>query len=201
MIVATGATQVFPPIPGIDKPHVHFAEDVLEGKVDLGEKPVVIGGGAVGCETAEFVAKRGTLQPSSAFFLMANDAINPEEALTLSKSGRSVTIIEMLERIGTGFGRAYRWVMMQNLRQCNVTMMTKTKCIEINEDHVIVQQEGERKTIEADTVIMATGYKPVNELYTQLNGKVPEVYLIGDGKEPRKCLEAVYEGSKIGREI
>jgi len=201
VIVATGATQILPPIPGIDKSHVHFAEDVLEGKVDLGEKVVVIGGGAVGCETAEFVAKRGTLQASSAFFLMDNDVINPEEALILSKSGRSVTIIEMLDRIGTGFGRAYRWVMMQNLRQCNVTMMTKTKCIEINEDHVIVQQEGERKTIEADTVIMATGYKPVNELYTQLNGKVPEVYLIGDGKEPRKCLEAVYEGSKIGREI
>ncbi len=201
VVLATGAIQTLPQIPGIDKAHVYFAESVLEGKADPGENVVVVGGGAVGCETALFMAKRGAMPASTALFLMTNDAISSEDALKFSRSGRTVTIIEMLDRIGTEFGRSYRWVMMQNLRQSDVTMMAKTKCIEIHDGHIIVEQEGERKTVEADTVVIATGYEPVNELYTRLEGKVPELFLIGDAKGPRKCLEAVYEGAKIGREI
>jgi 2,4-dienoyl-CoA reductase (NADPH2) len=201
VVCATGATQILPQFPGIDRPHVYFAEPVLEGKTDLGEKVVVIGGGAVGCETALFLAMRGAMPPSTASFLVNHGAVSSEEVLNLSKSGRSVTLIEMLDRIGTGFGRSYRWVMMQNLRQNNVTMMSKTKCLEIHEGHIIVEREGQRQTIDADTVVVATGYEPADELYNRLKGKVPELYLIGDGKEPRKCLEAVYEGAEIGRAI
>lgn len=201
VILATGATQVLPDIPGIDLPHVHFAEQVLSRKADLGRKVVVIGGGAVGCETALFVAKRGAMTAETALFLINHGAITPEDALEFSRSGRSVTIIEMLDRIGTGFGRSYRWVMMQNLRQSNVTMMANTKCLEIHESRIIVDHDGERKSIDADTVVIAAGYRPVDELYDRLKGKVPELFLIGDGKEPRKCIEAVYEGARIGREI
>lgn len=201
VVLATGAAQMPPQIPGIDKLHVFFAESVLEGKADLGKKVVVIGGGGVGCETALFTAKRGAMTPSIALFLLSHDAIGYEDALNFSKSGRLVTIVEMLDRIGAGFGRSYRWVMMQNLRQSNVIMMTKTKCVEIADDYIVVEKEGRMQTIEADTVIIAVGYKPKNELYSKLNGKVPELYMIGDAKEPRKCLEAVYEGAKIGRII
>jgi 2,4-dienoyl-CoA reductase (NADPH2) len=201
VVLATGASQTLPEIPGIDMPHVYLAESVLEGKADLGEKVVVIGGGAVGCETALFLAMRGGVSPSTTLFLMDHGAVSAEEALNLSGSGRSVTIVEMLDRIGTGFGRSYRWVMMQNLRQKNVAMMSKTKCLEIKEKHLVVETDGERQTIEADTVVVAAGYEPLNALYIRLEGKVPEIYLIGDAKEPRKCLEAVYEGAKIGREL
>jgi 2,4-dienoyl-CoA reductase (NADPH2) len=201
VVCATGANQVLPKFPGIDRPHVYFAESVLERKADLGQKVVVIGGGAVGCETALFLAMRGAMPPATASFLMNQGALSAEEVMNLSKSGRSVTLIEMLDRIGTGFGRSYRWVMMQNLRQNNVKMMNKTKCLEIREDHIIVESAGERQTIDSDTVVIAIGYEPENALFTGLEGKVPELYLIGDGKEPRKCLEAVYEGAEVGRLI
>lgn len=201
VVLATGATQILPQIPGIDRSNVYFAESVLEGKADLGEKVVVIGGGAVGCETALFAAMRGAMPPATALFLMNNNALGSEETLNFSKSGRSVTIMEMLDRIGGEFGRSYRWVMMQNLRRYNVTLMSGTTCLEIGERHIIAEKEDEKQTVEADTVVIATGYNPVNRLYTLLKGKVPELFLIGDAKEPRKCLEAVYEGARIGRDI
>ena len=201
VVLATGSTQVIPQIPGIDMPHVHLAESVLEGKADLGEKVVVIGGGAVGCETALFSAKRGSISPSTSLFLLDNNVINSEEALNLTKQGRSVTIVEMLDRMGADFGRSYRWVIMQNLRSHNVKMMTKTECLEILEGKIVVSKEGERETIDADTVVMATGYTPSNGLYSKLEGKVHELVVVGDANEPRKCMEAVYEGAKTGREI
>jgi len=49
--------------------------------------------------------------------------------------------------------------------------------------------------------VMATGYTPSNGVYRKLKGKVHELVLIGDANEPRKCMEAVYEGAKTGREI
>jgi hypothetical protein len=49
--------------------------------------------------------------------------------------------------------------------------------------------------------VIATGYTPSNELYSNLEGKVRELVVIGDANEPRKCMEAVYEGGKTGREI
>jgi 2,4-dienoyl-CoA reductase (NADPH2) len=201
VILATGSTQTLPQIPGIDMPHVYLAESVLEGKADLGEKVVVIGGGAVGCETAFFIAKRGSVSPATSLFLLDNNVINSEEALNLTKQGRSVTIVEMLDRMGTDFGRSYRWVIMKNLRSHNVKMMTKTECLEILDGKIVVSKEGNKETIDADTVVMATGYTPSNDLYDKLEGKIPELVLIGDTKEPRKCLEAVYEGVKAGREI
>jgi len=132
---------------------------------------------------------------------MNKGVFGPEEALNLTKQGRSVTIVEMLDRIGTDFGRSYRWVIMQSLRQHNVKMIAKTECLEIDEKGLVISKEGQREILDVDTVVVATGYQSSDRLYTQLQGKVSELVLIGDAKEPRKCLEAVYEGAKIGREI
>ena len=201
VVVATGATQMAQLFTGSDQPHVYSAETVLKGQADLGHKVVVVGGGAVGCETAMFIAGRGAMPSSTAQFLMEYGVLNSKEVLEVSKPPRSVTILEMLDRIGSDFGRSYRWVMMQSLRQSGVNMMTKIKCLEIVDGKVVVEKDGERQTIEADTIVIATGYKSENSLYDRLEGKIPQLYLIGDAQEPRKCFEAIYEGAKVGREI
>ena len=59
VIIATGAQQIVPKIEGIDKPNVVYAWDVLRGDVKTGNKVVVIGGGMVGLETAEYLAEKG----------------------------------------------------------------------------------------------------------------------------------------------
>jgi 2-enoate reductase len=82
-----------------------------------------------------------------------------------------------------------------------VKTITKAENISITEGGVRFDtKDGERKIL-ADTVVISPGMQPVNELYDSLKNNVKEIHLIGDAKEPRKCLEAIYEGAKIGREI
>jgi 2,4-dienoyl-CoA reductase (NADPH2) len=66
---------------------------------------------------------------------------------------------------------------------------------------VIVDRAGREDLIRGDTIVVATGAKAVNALYEKLQGRAPEVYLIGDAKSPRKALEAVAEGLAVGRTI
>jgi 2,4-dienoyl-CoA reductase-like NADH-dependent reductase (Old Yellow Enzyme family) len=59
VVIATGSIPAMPGIPGIDKPNVVTAQDVLSGKTKAGQNVVIIGGGMVGCETGHYLAEQG----------------------------------------------------------------------------------------------------------------------------------------------
>ena len=61
--------------------------------------------------------------------------------------------------------------------------------------------EGKRLTIKADTIVLAAGATPDTELFQTLQGKVEEIYRAGDCIQPRRMLDAMQEGSAIGRRI
>ena len=84
VILATGAEPMIPPIPGIDNPIVVQAWDVLLDKVATGRKVVVIGGGAVGVETALFLGEKGTLSGDELKFLLVNKAEEPDDLYELA---------------------------------------------------------------------------------------------------------------------
>ncbi len=69
VVVASGAQPSRPPIPGADLPQVHTAWDILRGRALARGRVVVIGGGAVGLETALYLARQGALTPEQAYFL------------------------------------------------------------------------------------------------------------------------------------
>ena len=66
---------------------------------------------------------------------------------------------------------------------------------------MVIIRDGQAEAIEADTVVLALGIRPVNGLVEQLKGKVAEIHVIGDAKEPRTAWEAVREGSDVARRI
>jgi len=66
---------------------------------------------------------------------------------------------------------------------------------------VITTKEGEEKTIEVNTIVIAAGGKANSELFQELKGRVPEIYCVGDCVEPRNIMEATTEGFNIGRTI
>ena len=66
---------------------------------------------------------------------------------------------------------------------------------------VLIDGEGKRQTIEADTVVIAAGSRGNLGLYEALKGKVSEVHAIGDCKEPRDIMEAIAEGAKTATEL
>jgi len=78
-------------------------------------------------------------------------------------------------------------------------MLTNVKCRQINEKGVILtSKDGTEQTIEADTVVLAVGAKPNIELFESLKEKVPEILLVGDCVEPRRIIDAISDGFRIG---
>ena len=71
----------------------------------------------------------------------------------------------------------------------------------ITDTEVIYKVGDAQKTIECDTVVLATGTKANNKLYEDLKGKIKELRIIGDAKRPRKAIEALEEGFKAGLRI
>lgn len=175
VIVATGSTPLIPQdIPGVNLEKVATAHDVLMEKVRPEQRVAILGGGMVGCETAEFLAQRG----------------------------KDVTIIEMLDDIALDIGMFTRPFLMERLDKWGVKAITGALVKEITDDGVVVEKEGKKETISGiDTVVLAMGAKPVNELVEQLKGKVAEVYTIGDASEPRMVVDAISEGAEIARKI
>jgi NADH dehydrogenase FAD-containing subunit len=84
----------------------------------------------------------------------------------------------------------------------NVRIETEITCKEVTDDGIIVvDKSGREKKIKADNVVLAAGTKSVNSLEKELTGIVPEIYMIGDAKEPRKIWHAVSEGFMLGRRV
>ncbi len=176
VIVATGAEPAIPDIPGVEGKNVVRAIDVLDGRVQLKDQRVVIaGGGMIGTEVGEFLLDRGN----------------------------KVTIVEMLPIMAADMEALNRLGLMEALEGRDITMLTNREVKEITEKGVMVRdkQRGVEQLIEGDIVVLALGSKSVSSLAEKLDGKVDELYTVGDCNEPRRLEQAVYEGSLVARRI
>ncbi len=203
VVVATGAEPIAIRVPGIDKPHVVDAWDVLRGNVaHIGKRVVVVGGNAVGCETAEWIATDGLPDPETFMFLACHGAETTETLQSLGVcNGRGITVIDMVDRIGANVGPSTRWVLMQSLKRHGVDLRTGTRLVEILDDAVVVETGAGRERIGADTVVMAVGSRSVNSLVEELRPTGVEVIVIGDAKTPGKFSDAIAEGYAEARNL
>ncbi|MFP4668379.1 MAG: FAD-dependent oxidoreductase [Desulfobacterales bacterium] len=204
VVLATGAEPMTPPIPGVEMAHVVQAWDVLAGRVYTGKRAVVLGGGAVGVETALFLAEKGTLSGEALKFLMVNQAESPETLYELSTKGtKEVTLIEMLEKIGKDFGKTTRWSMLQDASRFGIKTLTATKALEITKNGILVKQEGtgNEEEIPADTVVLCAGAKPELSLEPLLKEKGISYTPAGDAENIGRAFEAVHKGYAAGKNI
>ena len=201
IVVATGASPLRPEIPGIDGDNVVWAWDVLEQRAALGKRVVVVGGGAVGMETALYIANQGPMSAESAVFLARGGALDAATAVQMTLRGPQVTILEMLDRIGHDMGPTTRSSVRFALRLHDVQVITRATARRITPAGVIYEREGREELAEADTVVIATGSKSENALYQAVQRLAPEVYRIGDCVEARTACEAIEEGALIARQI
>jgi 2,4-dienoyl-CoA reductase (NADPH2) len=202
VILATGAVPVDPPIAGADLPHVVQAWDVLGDKVVTGSNVIVVGGGAVGVETALFLAEKGTLSGDALKFLLVNKAEDPAFLYELATRGtKSVVLVEMVDKIGKDIGRTTRWTMIQELTRQGVLTHVQTKVLEITDGSVKVEQNGREMMIEADTVVLAAGARPCNPLQSELDAKGISCRVVGDARTVAMAFDAVHEGFSAGRSV
>ncbi|MDD5722838.1 MAG: FAD-dependent oxidoreductase [Syntrophales bacterium] len=168
VVVAVGAQPFIPAIPGVQK--CVSALEVLTGK-ETGENVIIIGGGLIGCETADYLSYRG----------------------------KKVVILEMLESIGADIGPTSRWVLLGKLKSAGVRFEPGTKVIAVAENGVTMERGGKVEELAADTVVLAAGMVSVKEALGDM--KVSEVHRIGDCVSARRIRQAVEEGTKVGLEI
>jgi 2,4-dienoyl-CoA reductase-like NADH-dependent reductase (Old Yellow Enzyme family)/thioredoxin reductase len=175
-VVATGGQPNIPKMPGLQSSHVIDAWQLLRGEKTTGEKVAVIGGGLTGCEAAHF----------------------------LSSQRKSVTIIEMLDKIAWDTTDRITFFLFPILEEEKVQIRTSTKVIEILPDGIKVQREKNIKEWRGyDSVVLATGTCSVDDLLERIKSRFREIRIIviGDAKEPRNAMDAIAEGAWAGRSI
>ena len=155
---------------------------MLAGTVPLPQGSVlIIGGGMVGCEVAEYLATLGD---------------NPIVGKT------EVTIIEMLEDIGLDMVPEVRVLGMKKLRENNVRVLNSAKVKEFLDDGVVVIKDDQEETLTGyKRIVLAMGAKPVDTLSEIIREFVNEVYVIGDAQNACRALEAISDGAQVGRQI
>lgn len=139
------------------------------------KKVIVVGGGGIGSETAEFLARKGA----------------------------DVTIVEVLPELATDMEFQSRFLLHTRLLELGVAIKTRYLFEEIKRNSVVIMdlEKLERKTIDADIIVVALGVFPNDDLSQSLKEKPMETYFIGDCVKPRKVVNAIHEASFIARQI
>lgn len=175
VIIATGALPAQFDIPGIDRPNVCNAYDIFSDRVHVSGDIIVVGGGLVGLEVAEYLTERGN----------------------------HVTVIEALEGIGREFGSFRQICVMENLYCSKIAIMDKTKCVEIKDGAMVVETGGKLVDLKCDYAVIAIGsksndYEDIKSICEK--AKIP-YYVIGDAAKPRRAIDAIAEAAEIARKI
>lgn len=163
VIVATGARPISPD--SFSGPKVLTAWEVLGGK-EVEKEALILGGGMVGMETAEF----------------------------LSQKGCRVIVVEMTERLAADMEGTTRALLLERIALQKISSLLSTEVKDIRDGKVLVSHDGNERWLEAGTIILALGSRANNEILQVLEGKVPQILPIGDCVEPRKAKEAIHEG-------
>jgi pyruvate/2-oxoglutarate dehydrogenase complex dihydrolipoamide dehydrogenase (E3) component len=109
-----------------------------------------------------------------------------------------VTIVEMLSRVAMDVGPTSRWVLVKRLRDAGIAMLTGTKFVGMEDGRAVVEGDGKRQTLEADTVVVAMGMTPEKRLYEQLKGKVAGLHAVGDCVDCKTIQEAIHSAWEVG---
>jgi 2,4-dienoyl-CoA reductase (NADPH2) len=194
IIVAVGGVHSIPDVPGINNKNVLTSEALhhqlknylkLTGArlmtklvtkyLPVGKRVLVMGGNIQGCQTAEFLVKRG----------------------------RKVTVVETGPEIGEGLLQTLMKAQLLDwLDKKDVEMLAGVKYEEITDRGLtITTKDGKKKTIEVDTILTSLPLKPNTALYDSLNGAAAEVYSVGDCKQNGLIVDAIAEGSRVAHAI
>jgi 2,4-dienoyl-CoA reductase-like NADH-dependent reductase (Old Yellow Enzyme family)/thioredoxin reductase len=179
LIIAVGSSPIVPPLPGINKPHVHWAPEADSGKVEVGKKTVIVGAGSVGIECA----------------------------IGLKRAGKDVTVIEMapdMSNLRVSAGGAST-ELMALVQQLDIPIHLNCRLEEVNDNTVVCRDTKSPAKMEfpADTVLLAVGMSARHDVAGSLRRCAPEteVFVVGDAIEAGNIALAVMSAFKAAAYI
>ncbi len=202
VILATGAIPAMPAMEGMDLPHVVQAWDVLQNNVRTGFRVAVVGGNAVGVETALFLAEQGTLPADVLKFLLVNRAEDPETLFEMAVTGTaSITLLEMTDHIGTDIGKSTRWGMLQDLGRSGIETLSHATVTRITPEGLVFDTRGQTRELSVDTVVVAAGSVPYNPLETKVKQTGLRYEVVGDAARVGTAFDAIHQGFAAGARV
>ncbi len=175
VVLAHGARNVPVEITGAQGNGVLNVTKAFMSADSLGNTVAIVGGGAEGCELADFLVSRG----------------------------KKITLIEMRRVLGLGLVAHPRYHVCERLKKMGAQLHVNTKVTEIGHNYIVIsrRREADQKLEGFDTIVIPTLHQPNSALAASIQSSVPEVYTAGDAVEGRTALEAVAEGVEIGMKI
>jgi 2-enoate reductase len=176
IIVAAGSVPVTPKVPGIDDKKVIGCMEAFAHPEKVGQKVMVIGGGLVGCEMA----------------------------LEYAQDGKEVTVVEALPKIlsaGIPSPIPNGQMIPDLFEHHHVAVLENHRLSAVEDGRVILESDGQKKAFDADSVVIAVGFRPVPSMAQELQGCGAAVYEIGDGQKVSTILHAVWDGYEVGNNI
>ena len=173
-ILATGARPFLPPIEGIREAATFSTWEALSKPMSLGRRVLVIGGGGIGAEVADY----------------------------LSEKGKEVTLIEMREGIALDLPVHLQHFLNLRLQSKGVEVRTSTKAVRFEKDGLWIEaSQGIGKLEGFDSTVIALGSVPNDELAKIVKKRISEGYVVGDAVRPRELMEALAEAEEAALKI
>jgi 2,4-dienoyl-CoA reductase-like NADH-dependent reductase (Old Yellow Enzyme family)/thioredoxin reductase len=172
IILAAGALPVIPQVIGLKREMVFSAEEALRGKRSIGAKILVIGGGMVGSEVAEFLASQG----------------------------KEVTIVEILPEVAVTMEGHNRRLLLERLDKLGLKILTGSEVLRFHGTRAVIRKDGKTFDLEVDGVIAALGSR-ANRSCAELESCGLPFYTVGDAVSTRDIAAAVHEGFRAAMEI
>ena len=175
VILAIGAGKSTCPAEGINSNVVCDAWQILDGEVAPKDHVVIIGGGLVGMETADFLRE---------------------------KNVKDITVVEMLPASPVLALAAHGYMLHKRLQTAGIKLLLGTTVKQITEGSVVVTKNGEDTTLApVNQVVVAIGVTPRNTLKDMLAKSGIRHFIVGDASAPRRIIEATTDGAKAAWEI
>ena len=171
IVFATGAEEIRLRLPGASLSHVHMAASILDGEKVEGKRGVIIGGGEVGLETAEYLLEE-----------------DPD---------REITIIEMMDAVADKMGSIGKKMLLESLMSKGLNVLVNSSLKEIVEKGIVVERLDTTQKIPCDFVVMAVGYRPA---LIDCKAKV-RTHIIGDSAKVANINEATASAYTLAHSI
>lgn len=168
IILATGGQPVFPQV--FRKEGSMTAWDLLASKDRPTGRFVVLGGGLVGCETADLLAE------------------NPDN---------QVTIVEMLPEIARDAGSDTKSFLKEKFKEYGVRIICGGKLESFKPGMAVVSIAGQKEQIPCDYLVVAIGTRADQTLADKLGIRDTLTYVAGDALQPKRILDAVADGNRL----
>jgi 2,4-dienoyl-CoA reductase-like NADH-dependent reductase (Old Yellow Enzyme family)/thioredoxin reductase len=171
VVIASGATEAPIALFGNDQIPFYTAKDVLAETAEIGEKVVIFGGGMVGCDVAQFLLEKG----------------------------KKVFIVGGYSPFASRMRPTVARKVQEKFSEAPITIFERCRCVGVIERECVCRDvDGKETIVEADTVVVATGFVADNRLFQSLSGKIPNLFHAGDCIQPRTLVEAIDEGMQVG---